>query len=377
MKGDFRVCPSCGSRNKPKWDFCARCGESIQGLPLGEPAPVEAIEDDDDQAVARAAFPWLTGLGLLAFGALAIAVTLWSEKRPAADRPNPNIFTLPTMPPSTGTARASAKEPSKAAFDEGLRLLQRGDSSAALPYLSEAVSSNPDNAVYRNFYAKALLNAGQTDEALRQFEAALRLSPGDAGYLADAARALDHSGHAAEAARAYEAVLAHEPQNTQVIHELASVHERTGRFDLALPLLRQLADVNPGDLVLRQELAHTLEKTGDTQGATVEYEKILAERPGADATRSLLAEMRFQQGEKNEAIAVMRDGLARGGDAPLLHRGLASLLERTGSAVSIAEAVKEYREYARLAPNAPDARQLADRADQLERKIAAANPPPS
>src|SRR5438094_961943 len=256
MKGDFRVCPSCGSRNKPKWDFCARCGESLQGLPLGEPAPVEAIEDDD-QTVASAAFPWVTGFGLLAFGALA------------------------------------------------------------------------------------------------------------------------RSGDTAGAARAYEALLVREPQNTQLIHDLASLHQRSGRFDQALPLLRQLTDLRPDDLVLRQELAHTLEKTGDTQAAMVEYEKILAEKPGADATRSLLAEMRFNRGEKNEAIAVMRDGLARDGEAPLLHRGLASLLERTGSAVSIAEAVKEYREYARLAPNAPDAKQLADRADQLERKIAAANPPPS
>jgi predicted RNA polymerase sigma factor len=59
--------------------------------------------------------------------------------------------------------------------------------------------------------------------------------------------------------------------------------------------------------------------------------------------------------------------------APLPHRGLGSLLERTGQ---YADAVKEYREYARLAPNAPDAKQLADRADRLARKLAEANPGP-
>lgn len=372
MKGDFRACPNCGTRNKPKWEFCARCGESLQGVPLGEPAPIEA-EAEDDSAVASAAFPWLTGLGLLAFGALAIAATVWSEKRPAPTRPNANIFTLPTMPPSPPATQARVKDAGTAAFDEGHRLLLKGDAAGALPLLAQAVSDAPDNAVYRNIYGKALLMAGQTDEALRQFDAALRLSPGDGGYLADAARALDRAGSTAEAARAYEALLAREPQNTQVVHDLASLHQRSGRFDLALPLLRQLTDLRPGDLVLRQELAHTLEKTGDVGGATAEYEKILAEKPGADGTRSLLAEMRFQQGEKNEAIAMMRDGLARDGEAPLLHRGLASLLERTGA---MAEAVKEYREYARLAPSAPDARQLADRADQLERKIAAAGNPP-
>jgi predicted Zn-dependent protease len=168
-------------------------------------------------------------------------------------------------------------------------------------------------------------------------------------------------------------VLARQPQNLQALHDLASLRQRTGHFDQALPLLRQLLDVRPDDFAVRQELAHTLEKTGDVKAAQQEYEKILAERPSADATRSLLAEMRFQQGERNEALAVLRDGLARDGEAPLLHRGLASLLERSGD---MAQAVKEYREYARLAPNAPDAKQLADRADQLERKITAARAAP-
>ena len=371
MKGDFRVCPACGTRNKPKWEFCARCGDSLQGVPLGDATPAEAeVEPEADQTVSSAAFPWLTGLGLLAFGALAVGMTMRLEKR---SPPKPGIFTLPSLPPSPPAPRERIRDAGADAFDAGRQLLQKGDVAGALPFLSQAVTDAPENALYRNLYAKALLQAGQNEEALRQFDVALRLSPGDAGYLADAARALDRAGNAAEAARAYELLVAREPQNTEALHGLASLHERSGRFDQALPLLRQLAEVRPDDLVIRQELAHTLEKTGDVRGALQEYEKILAERPGADATRSLLAEMRFTQGEKSEAIAVLRDGLARGGAAPLLHRGLGSLLERTGA---MEEAVKEYREYARLAPTAPDARQLADRADQLERKIAAARPAP-
>jgi tetratricopeptide (TPR) repeat protein len=373
MKGDFRACPVCGTRNKPKWEFCARCGESLQGVPLGEPAPVEATLEEADQTVSSAAFPWLTGLGLIVFGALAVWATTWSEKRSARDRSNPSIFTLPTLPPSPRAARVTNKDSGTAAFEEGHRLLLKGDVAGAVPLLSQAVAYDPENAIYRNAYAKALLLAGQSDEALRQFDVALRLSPGDVGYLSDAAQALDRAGNAAEAARAYEAVLARQPQNLQALHDLASLRQRTGHFDQALPLLRQLLDVRPDDFAVRQELAHTLEKTGDVKAAQQEYEKILAERPSADATRSLLAEMRFQQGERNEALAVLRDGLARDGEAPLLHRGLASLLERSGD---MAQAVKEYREYARLAPNAPDAKQLADRADQLERKITAARAAP-
>jgi predicted Zn-dependent protease len=117
-----------------------------------------------------------------------------------------------------------------------------------------------------------------------------------------------------------------------------------------------------------------LEKTGDLEAAGEEYQKVLAQKPDAHVTRGLLAEIHFKQGEKNEAIALLREGVARDVEAPLLHRGLGSLLERTGD---VAEAVKEYREYARLAPNAPDAKQLADRADRLERRQAAASPSPS
>ena len=334
MKGDFRVCPACGTRNKPKWEFCARCGDSLQGVPLGDPAPLPD-EPDAEQTVSSAAFPWLTGVGLLAFGALAVGMTMRSEKRSSADRPNPHIFTLPTLPPSLPSARAQVKDPGTAAFEEAHQLMLKGDAAGALPLLSQAVAYAPENAMYRNLYAKALLATGQTDEGLRQLDVALRLSPGDAGYLADAARALDRAGNAAEASRAYEALLAREPQNVQVLHDLASLRQRTGHFDQALPLLRQLVEARPEDVAFRQELAHTLEKTGNVKAAQQEYEKILAETPGADATRSLL--------------------------------------ERSGD---MAEAVKEYREYARLAPNAPDARQLADRADQLERKIAAARPAP-
>jgi predicted Zn-dependent protease len=373
MRSDFRVCPACGTRNKPKWEFCARCGESLQGIPLGEPEAIE-VAPTQDETVSSGAFPWLTGLGLVAFGTLTVIVMAWSGKRTADERPNPNIFTLPTLPPSPGAARAQLKDLGKGDFDEGMRLLLAGDAAGAIARLSQAVADAPDNALYRNTYAKALLASGSSDEALRQFEAALRLSPENVSYLSDAARTMDRAGKVAEATRAYEAILLRQPRNEQTLSDLASLHQRNGHPEQALPFMRQLAEARPGDLVVRQELGYVLEKTGDLKAAGEEYQKVLAQKPDAHVTRGLLAEIHFKQGEKNEAITLLREGVARDAEAPLLHRGLGSLLERTGD---VAEAVKEYREYARLAPNAPDAKQLADRADRLERRQAAASPSPS
>jgi predicted Zn-dependent protease len=373
MKGDFLVCPACGTRNKPKWEFCARCGESLQGVPVGEPAlAAKAADVDTDSA---GAFPWMTGLGFVAFGALAVAVWAWSQgKNTPAPRPDPAVFTLPTMPQAApAPPRVGVNEPGKDAFDEGQRLLMKGDRAGAILRLAQAVADAPQNPTYRSVYAKALLAAGSTDDALRQFEVALRLSPDSVGALSDAARALDRSGHGPEAARLYDAILTREPANEQTLRDLSSLHERDGRFDQALPLVRQLAESRPEDLVLRQELGHVLEKTGDARGAAEAYEKVLSEKPDAHVTRGLLAEIHFKQGEKDQAIAIMRDGVTSDAQAPLPHRGLGSLLERTGQ---YAEAAKEYREYARLAPGTADAKQLEDRADRIERRLAAASPRP-
>jgi len=81
-------------------------------------------------------------------------------------------------------------------------------------------------------------------------------------------------------------------------------------------------------------------------------------------TRSLLGELLFRQGKKDEAIALMKTGLERDPKAPLLHRSLGHLLEEAGR---IDEAVAQYREYAALAPNTPDSKQMGDRASALER----------
>src|SRR6185503_17080274 len=34
---DFITCPSCGSRNKTKWEFCAKCGDSLAGAEVSKP----------------------------------------------------------------------------------------------------------------------------------------------------------------------------------------------------------------------------------------------------------------------------------------------------------------------------------------------------
>jgi predicted Zn-dependent protease len=80
-------------------------------------------------------------------------------------------------------------------------------------------------------------------------------------------------------------------------------------------------------------------------------------------TRGLLAESLLEDGKKDEALAVLQEGLKATPSAPLLQRQAGSVLERSGRP---AEAAAAYRAYARLAPNAPDAKEIAARAARLE-----------
>ncbi|HEV7498387.1 MAG TPA: tetratricopeptide repeat protein, partial [Vicinamibacteria bacterium] len=110
-----------------------------------------------------------------------------------------------------------------------------------------------------------------------------------------------------------------------------------------------------------------LEKTGDHEGAKQAYQDILQKYPQAAITRGLLAEIFINEGKNDDAVALLRTGVASDPNAPLLHRTLASALERTGN---VAEAVREYREYARLNPGAADAKTMEDRAARLEARVA-------
>jgi Flp pilus assembly protein TadD len=363
-QADFRVCPQCGTRNKATWEYCVRCSEDLRNVSVGQPPTSAATEPDLPPAPEGSSWLGLVGIAVV----LAVALYAGLNLRVAApSRPNPELFTLPTLPAGpTGSAIAPAS--SEQAFEEGRRLLTKGDAAAAAVALARAVADAPDNAYYRDTYAKALLASGAPPvETIRQFQEAVRLAPQTSEFAADLARAYDQLGLKAEAATAYARALDMAPDDIRMLREASALHAREGHPEAALPYLKRLKALSPDDLVVQQELAHTYEKTGNKADAAQAYRDILAKSPQAAVTRGLLAEMLLTDGKSEEAVALLREGIGVDPSAPLLHRTLASALERTGN---VQEAIREYREYARLNPNAADAQAMAERASKLETQIA-------
>jgi predicted Zn-dependent protease len=362
--GDFRICPSCQARNKPKWEYCVRCGESLQGVPLG-PASTAApdVETVDEVAGTESHVPAAAATVL---GGAVLLAGMWYSLSGAtartAAKPDPGIFAIPradpTPPPSV--ERPGASEPGD--YQKGMLLMARKDFASALPLLAATAQREPGNAQYQNSYAKALWGAGAQEEAIQRFEVAARLAP-SAGLTLDLAKALDASGQSGPAAQRYQEVLALEPGQQEALEYLGSLYTRREEHQEAARVFRELSTRRPNDVLVTQYLGQALERSGDLEGAVEAYQRVLSRMPQAAVTRGTLAEALYKQGRGEDAVTVLRDGLQRDPNAAALHRALGSVLERAGQT---AEAAAAYREYARLAPNAADARQLEERAARLE-----------
>ena len=88
--------------------------------------------------------------------------------------------------------------------------------------------------------------------------------------------------------------------------------------------------------------------------------------PEATATRALLSESLVEQGRKDEALAVLQEGLKAAPDAPQLQRQMGSVLERSGRPDAAAAATGPTW---RWRPTLPDANEIAARAAQLEAAV--------
>ena len=222
--GHFRICASCGKRNKARRSACQKCGEPLRGLPEARPGSVRAIPLPPRRyrwgVVAAVVVAVAAGVAVnRLFKGSVVAPSGQTLPPPRAETEAAEPTPRPEYSPPSATALADAKRNA----DRGERLLARGDARGAAPLLAEAVRLSPGDARIANAYGRALLGIGSRDRALHQFERAARLSSGVVSYRLDFARALGDAGRKAEAAREYQAVSALEPGNAAAAAALGTM----------------------------------------------------------------------------------------------------------------------------------------------------------
>src|SRR2546425_10627683 len=93
---DVLICPACQTRNRARWEFCVRCGESLQDVTLTSALPFQSLEPADSENVEEASAelqdPGDAGMvllgGVLVLIALNAVACLWQRDRPPAARPS-------------------------------------------------------------------------------------------------------------------------------------------------------------------------------------------------------------------------------------------------------------------------------------------------
>lgn len=357
MAREAVLCPRCGALNRPTWEFCARCNESLQKAQRFEVAEGGLQEDDGRPASAS------SGNGI-AFLALVVFVGggIWAWRTVAnsqpPSRPDPAVFSMPTLPASLSTP-APETAPGLADYAEARRLAAAGDTSGAAERFAAALVAAPDNAEFHNGFSQFLWRTGDREGALRERAQAARLDP---RLQLEYARLLEIVGRTEDAVREYEGVLANNPGASVVHVDIGRLFFRAGDYRRAAEHLQAAIQIQPDDAVVQQELAYALDQTGSREQAEAVYRRVLTQVPRASMTRSLLAANLSDRGRRDEALAVLREGLRVSPDAPSLHRELGNVLWVAGRD---AEAAAAFAEYLRLAPNAPDARAVAARRAQL------------
>ena len=356
----FRTCGSCGTRNKPQWEFCVRCGETLES----EAADVQLEPAAENEVVTDlTGFPWRPVLAIAGL-ALVVAAAAYVRMAPG-EKPATSLlaFVAPSPPaPAAPPFRQASLADER--LDEGRQLLVSGKPGDALGPLSQAAEAEPQNAHMQATYARALWGSGSREDAIGRYAEAARLDPGQ--YRNEYATALIDVGRSAEARQ----VLEEAPNDPKALRALGQLHNAENRPGEALAVLTRAAAMSPEDGRVLANLGFALERTGNADEAVRVLSTVMSRRPDSTTARGLLAEAIFKQGKRDEAVALVRDGLQQQPESPNLHRSLGSLLERAGKA---AEAAAAYREYLRLAPDATDASMMADRAARLERVVAANN----
>jgi tetratricopeptide (TPR) repeat protein len=355
--GDFVVCPACGTRNKTSWEYCVRCGESLEGAATSAPArpPAAPVQESDGA--------WKTWAGTVALIAVAVGGFLYIRQAnatsPVAERSPLTIPTLPKQPVEPAKAPPQAG-PGAKDFGEGARLLRAKRFADAIPLLQNAVSAEPENGLFLSTLGEALLENGQPEEAIAQFQAAAAASD---AYRVPLARALEKAGRTTEALREMEAA-AGNAASEDAREELGHMYYRAGQYDKALPLLASVAERRPGDALTLQEVAYAAGKAGDSKKEEEIYKKILARRPDATVARAQLAESLSRQGRGEEAMATLREGIEQNPGSAVLRGAEGALLDRQGR---VPEAIASYKEALRLAGETEQGRKIAARIAELQK----------
>lgn len=130
------------------------------------------------------------------------------------------------------------------------------------------------------------------------------------------------------------------PAGAEMPFRRAQLWAQKGDLAAAISEARQAVEADPEHIPSRLLLARLLVRNNEPLAAMEHVEHVIEWRPGTSDAYVLEAWSLFHQNRRDEALAVLRDQIARQPDQPATHAALASLLREVGQSDAAIQALR-------------------------------------
>ena len=193
-------------------------------------------------------------------------------------------------------------------YNLGNYYLNRGEVKQALASYDTALKIEPRAAMVLVNAAMAYAQTGEKEQAEKALVKALKVSPENAAAHFNLGLLKAEQNRVKEAERELKEAFRLDPKMAPAAYNLCILSAKD-RPKEALSWCRKAVDLNPQEPKYAYTLAFFQKKRGNLQGAAATLKDILPRRPGFTDGYFLLAEIYVQQGERPQAVDVLRQAL--------------------------------------------------------------------
>ncbi len=204
-----------------------------------------------------------------------------------------------------------------------------GHLSLAEKAFARTLELDPERPVMRQYYGALLRDLGQIDASERELRIAVAQAAAD-DYITqvELAETLIANEKQDEAERLLRGILEKQPSHAKAVGALGRLLLRRGRLDEALPKLEEAGERGEAEPLL--ELAAAYLRLGRSQDAQRAAARVLERSPAHPWALGLNAHALVLQGQRDEALAMLRRAVAIGPRRPTVWLAIAAAYEAAG-----------------------------------------------
>lgn len=228
------------------------------------------------------------------------------------------------------------------AYRDALQARDAAAEAQAVEAARALVAEAPDDLLPRQILIDGLVRARRLEEALAEIDGALRLAPEDEALNRLRLAVLNDLGRTEEVEAQLRAMVERDPDEPAHRRLLLQWFLSRGETDKAEAFLRQLAETG-GDPA-RTDLVTFLARVRGPEATIAELDRLIAEGGNTDYWRALRAGLKFDLGQREEALAELEE-IAAAAEPSEQTRTIKTTLARlrwaTGNRVGARELIEE------------------------------------